>query len=515
MSTRPNAYDLFAYSNHPYADSHPRRLAMLADFFGIEPAPITRCRVLELGCGAGGNILPMALEFPDSEFVGIDLSARAIEAGKADLHALGVKNLTLRHADIADVNADDGQFDYIIAHGIYSWVPPPIRQKMLAIFHDNLSPRGIVYVSYNAFPDGHLRNLIRDLMLFHIRGIEDPAERVAQARAIVKTVAEATDEKTLHGVLMRQQQTRIDRLRDHTLFHDDLSDVSTRFMLYQVMEDAARHGLQYLCDAALWRRWYMELPEGMRALDTELHSNSYLVRDQYLDFVDDCGFRMSLLCHHDIKLNRKVGANQITRYHLASELRPADAAIDPLGEDVVEFSGRGTQALKIDHRLTKAALLHLGRIWPASIAFPDLIGAARASLASHPNPPPPVAEDEVDRVTAALFQAVCSGHIEIYTHPPVILTTISEQPEVSRLARYQAAAGAPVTNLMHKAIDLSGEVVRRFVQLVDGTRTADQLVVDLAAIVAQSKLDVGVHPVTRKSVDNSLAMMVSLALLVK
>ena len=85
---------------------------------------IRRCRVLELGCASGGNLIPMAMDFPDSEFLGIDLSARQIEAGKVHLANLKPRNIELRAASIMDVDAGYGQFDYIICHGVFSWVPP-------------------------------------------------------------------------------------------------------------------------------------------------------------------------------------------------------------------------------------------------------------------------------------------------------------------------------------------------------------------------------------------------------
>src|SRR5947209_7580657 len=156
MSADPTPYDTVAYRGFAYMETHPARLAALASFYGMDPPLVSRCRVLELGCGIGANLIPMAVQYPDSEFVGIDLSSR-IERGLSTIVAFGLKNIVLRHANIMEVDADYGQFDYIIAHGVYSWVPPEVREKMLAIFHDNLKPLGVAYVSYNAHPGSHLR----------------------------------------------------------------------------------------------------------------------------------------------------------------------------------------------------------------------------------------------------------------------------------------------------------------------------------------------------------------------
>ena len=65
------SYDEIPYESYPFAQSHPDRLATLATLFGMKPQPIDDCRVLELGCASGGNLIPMAACLPGSKFVGI------------------------------------------------------------------------------------------------------------------------------------------------------------------------------------------------------------------------------------------------------------------------------------------------------------------------------------------------------------------------------------------------------------------------------------------------------------
>jgi tRNA G46 methylase TrmB len=66
------AYDEVLYPSYTHNQTHPDRLATIATLFGLTPAPVERCRVLELGCGNGSNLVPMAYGLPGSEFVGID-----------------------------------------------------------------------------------------------------------------------------------------------------------------------------------------------------------------------------------------------------------------------------------------------------------------------------------------------------------------------------------------------------------------------------------------------------------
>jgi len=127
-----NPYDRLAYVNQPIAQTHPDRLALLARLHGMEPAPLERARVLDLGASEGGNIIPMAMTLPSAEFTGIDLAALPVERGQRAIQELGLRNVRLLQKDLLDVDACFGKFDYIIAHGLYAWTPPVVRDKILA-----------------------------------------------------------------------------------------------------------------------------------------------------------------------------------------------------------------------------------------------------------------------------------------------------------------------------------------------------------------------------------------------
>ena len=177
------SYDEVPYESHPYPQSHPDRLATIATLFGMKPAPIARCRVLELGCATGGNLIPLAASLPESEFVGIDGSTRQIADGQALIDTLKLGNVKLRCADFNEVG-DEGQFDYIIAHGVYSWIADDLQEKLLEICGKLLSPNGVAYVSYNSYPGWHMFDMARNAMLFRIRGMTEPEERAKTAREL-------------------------------------------------------------------------------------------------------------------------------------------------------------------------------------------------------------------------------------------------------------------------------------------------------------------------------------------
>src|SRR5580658_8781803 len=139
------AYDMIAYPGYAYVQTHPDHIAALARLCGLSPAPIDTCRVLEVGCGDAANLIPMALALPQASFRGFDLAASSIERGEAMVRELDITNLTLQQLDISEAPDRLGEFDYVIAHGFYSWVPQAARDKLMAICRASLAPQGVAF----------------------------------------------------------------------------------------------------------------------------------------------------------------------------------------------------------------------------------------------------------------------------------------------------------------------------------------------------------------------------------
>lgn len=472
------AYDRVAYPGYPFINTHPDHLAVLAGLHGMAPAPPERCRVLEIGCGDGGNLIPMAAQLPQSEFLGIDLSERAIERGCAAIAELGLHNIALLNRNITDMSAHDGRFDYIIAHGVYSWVPQAVRDKILSVFAQNLAPQGIAYVSYNAFPGAHLRNLARSIMQFHVRGNADPGARIAQARMLIKFLAEVSPEDEVYGLTLRDQFNRIANTPDQVLVHDDLDESNTAFFLYEVVEAAARLGLHYVADADVPDT--NEAPsERVRAMLANIPERDFVVREQYHDFITGRAFRQSLFCHHDIALRRPLASAGVKDCYVSSRAVPT-GEFEPSQPGIGEFRIDGHGTLKTDHRLSKAALRLLGEAWPQAVAFADLVEQASSPL-SRSSEARPQLDGEVDALADILFRAFCAGQVRLHRGPLPLTTSIGERPMASLCARWQARRQTLVTNLQHILVLLDDETARRLLILADGSRTVDELARDLKA----------------------------------
>ena len=188
------SYDQVPYASLAFPQTHPDRLATIARMFGLSPADVGRCRVLELGSASGGNLVPMAANLPDADFVGMDLSRRQVDEARRIIASLGLTNIRVEHASILDIDESWGTFDYVLCHGVYSWVDPPVQEKILQVCSANLALQGVAYVSYNTYPGWHMREAVRHMMRYHARQFEEPAEQIEQARALLTFLASASQQ---------------------------------------------------------------------------------------------------------------------------------------------------------------------------------------------------------------------------------------------------------------------------------------------------------------------------------
>ena len=196
------SYDAVPYDSNPYPQSQPEQLAAIAKLFGLAPKLPSQARVLELGCATGGNIIPLAARYPNGVFLGLDLSEKQVSAGREVIKALGLRNIELRHGDITAISKGKQAFDYIICHGVYSWVPQAVQQAILRVCGENLADQGVAYISYNVYPGWKMREVVRDAMLYHTRNVTDPKQKLEQARAMLNfTQSESLQKFDKFGLL--------------------------------------------------------------------------------------------------------------------------------------------------------------------------------------------------------------------------------------------------------------------------------------------------------------------------
>ncbi len=388
--------------------------------------------MLELGCGDAGNLAPMADALPDATFVGIDASAAAIARGRELAAAAGLGNLTLECVPIEEF--EGGEFDYVIAHGVYSWVAPEVRDRLLAL----CARGGIAYVSYNALPGGWARRALRDMLRFHVAGLDDPRERVEQARALLAFLLERWPPEQE----LRRQAERLLERGDASLLHDDLAPINDPVTFTEFAAHARRFGMQYLAEADFFEMQTLPGAEALREAGDDVR------REQYLDFLKGRSFRQTLLCAASERVDRTPRPEVVRRLAVSCPARRAGDA----------FEGPSGSMLRTDDPAVIAALERVGDAWPSAVW-------AR----------------ELGPVEDALVQAYAANFLELHACPPRVASRPPERPRVSALARVQAARGELVTNLRHRSVRLEDEPGRRLVTLLDGARDRAALAAELPA----------------------------------
>lgn len=458
---------------------------MVGRLFGLSPAPASRCRVLELGCGDGANVLSIAQSLPRSTVVGIDAAGGAISRGQELARTAGIDNLDLRVGDLERLDGDLGTFDYVIAHGVYSWIPPRVRGALLRCCRHNLAPAGIAFVSYNAYPGSYLRDMTRDILSFHVRDVTDPQARLTEAHRMMRAIVEIV-EPSPYARLLREHMERMLQSSDALLFHDDLAEISTPFYFYEFVEHATAHGLAFLSEADLAESRIHDVPASASELIDSL-PDDVVVREQYLDFFKNRMFRQTLLCHAEAPLRREIDDVLLERMAVSSPV----VAVEPDGPSAAEaaaeekFTTPDGFTVATSEPLVRAALHLLARSWPEAIEFPELLAQCREQAA------PDVAPELVAaRLRGIMLEAYISRVVRLHGAPPPVRGRVSERPRASALARAQYAAGVRVvSSLLHANVRLEGEVEPALLLLLDGTRDpralaealgADQPTVDAA-----------------------------------
>ena len=136
--------------------------------------------------------MPIAATLPNATFVGFDFAARPVARAQAHGRAISASPMSACcNSTCANVPADLGSFDYIIAHGLYSWVPADVRAHVMPLIARHLAPNGVAFVSYNTLPGCHMRRAVWEMLKYHTREIADMPAKVAAARSLIALVCRA------------------------------------------------------------------------------------------------------------------------------------------------------------------------------------------------------------------------------------------------------------------------------------------------------------------------------------
>jgi SAM-dependent methyltransferase/methyltransferase-like protein len=439
-------FNAIPYVSNAIVPSQPARLFALAMLFGLTPPAMETASILELGCASGGNIIPLAARFPRARFLGIDLTQRHIDEGRARIRALGLANIEIRQGDVTTLDLPES-YDCVIAHGLYSWVPPAARDAILRIAARNLKPDGISYVSYNVFPGWQMRGIIRDLMLFHAGREGPPDRRIAMARWVLDNVAKIANPGTPYGAKLQEEAKGLAAQNDAYILSEFLVPDNAPCYFRDFVAAAEREGLVYLCESEV----EMCLPENhgpeVAKLVREMSAGQLMLMEQYIDFLVGRTFRQTLLVRRDQaeRIQRMLRNEMARSLHISGQL-----VLDPGASSNGRwlFRALNGRAVTATSHAARRAIEIVSAAFPAtrgldeicaelSVSDPDVGAAARADILN------------------VLFQLIVYGLALPSSIPVRTGRATAERPVAWSIARADAAAGWKwTTNLRHETVPL-------------------------------------------------------------
>lgn len=294
-------YSELGYKSMPFPYTTPATLEAYAALVGVSAPNPKTARVLELGATYGGNIISQALFNPDATFVGIELSQEQVEKGNEVIANAGLTNVSLVQSDIASIGSEIGTFDYIIAHGVYSWVDDGVKDALLRLIDEHLAEDGIAYVSYNTYPGWHTMEEVRQLMMFSNR---DKAQFNHKEKVLHgKTIGSIVGSQILKYDNLKERNSKfLGALRsvmqkdEYYVGHDHLEPNNDPVYFYQFNDHLEAHKLAYLCDADLTLSMVRSFDADIADTLDKLALNDHVAQEQYLDFMLDTTFRKSIIC---------------------------------------------------------------------------------------------------------------------------------------------------------------------------------------------------------------------------
>lgn len=471
-----NSYDKLPYTSYPFEICSPELIRSRGILFGMNPPELKTARILELGCSDGGNMMRFAETYPQSYSLGIDLSEAQIEHGKQKINQLNLKNIELKAMSITDLDESYGTFDYIICHGVYSWVPEFVRQKILSLSKQLLSKNGIAMVSYNTLPGWNMNNAIRDIMTYHTQNFQDGFKKVEQAKFMLSFLNEALEsDKSPYSNFMRDISTELSDKEDSYILHEYLIGENKSYYFHEFIKDARSHGLEYLSETDLPKMYIGNLPPMIQ--EKFLAMKDIIELEQYLDFINNIPFRSTLLCHQGSHINRNI-TETLKKFYICSEFgtnEPENETTYTNGQNLIFYPQRQNKNITINTSSPafKAVAYTLMKNIGNPLKIDEIVDEASKRV-------PHIPKEHIEQeFISTLVQLVFSGHLRIFADKPIFSYAVSNKPKVSLLAASQNSLHTPtgkywITSQINSVIGLEPFAIY-VIKLLDGEHSLDQI----------------------------------------
>jgi SAM-dependent methyltransferase len=445
-------YEAVPYNNGAISDTHPARLCAIGRLHGLPTAAADHCRVLELGCAEGMNLLPLAERFPASQFVGIDFSAKAIAVAESAAAECDLRNIRFECRDLREFISEAGSFDYLLAHGVYSWVSDEVKDRLLAICRAALAPGGLAYVSYNTLPGCAFSSGLRSFLLEEIERAGEPGAQLEHARKVLTSLAAALPgQPGGYATLLRETIADLLQKAPAHLYHDDLEPVNDPCTFTAFVSHAAAHELYYLAEAHYATMHFAHAPPAMRAPNEALDLD-FLRTQQFMDVLFERRLRNSLLSRAPVPPARPPFLAAITECALGLRLRPESSSVDLRPGVKLRFFGPNDLVVDFAHPAEKAFLAALVQAAPMRLPYATVLATTGEWLSQAGLP-----KADHDALCALTYRLFSLDALDLVSSGDGCWLHTDESPAPSPLMRLQARRGAIVTNRWHEPISLTAE----------------------------------------------------------
>ena len=431
------SYNLLPYESKAIPQSHPARLAAIAKIFGLTVKPVHIARVLELGCASGGNLIPMALNYPEAKFVGIDVSPKQIAAGLERIGKLGLKNLELQCKSFSDLVADAGQFDYIICHGVFSWVPRALQDAIFELCQKHLSLEGIAYISYNVLPGWRMLQPLRDAFSAALPNEVNGAARVQEAAQLLSFLSVASPSNGVYTQSLTAMAEKLQKFSVAYVAHEYLEETNDPCLFRDFAERASGFGLGFLGECEIQT---MIVDHYGTSIADEIRRRSAgdaIATEQLLDLVSGRTFRQTLLVHNvrSKEIVRDLAPECLNGLHLNADV---GMHLDVEGQEVKLTLVDGQAFWIKSEAMHKALLKFISRL-PATSSLENLLQTV----------------SDAEDVKRGFKNLMLAGAVVPSTQSVRASYPAPAMPKAGKMAKADAEAGANVTtNLKHEPVSL-------------------------------------------------------------
>jgi SAM-dependent methyltransferase len=463
-----NLYDEVYYPTKAIPQASPARLEVIGRLHGLNAAPAAHCRYLELGCGDAGHLIGLAYLYPESTFTGVDYAASAVARGHEMALKLGLKNLILCQADISDFPEQlEGQYHYISAHGVLSWVPAAVQTALFRVIKQNLAPDGIAYVSYNAYPGCRIREAIWGPLRQHLANVDDQDQRYEKALLYLKVLAEMTPDGTDSQVIKAEAERMVEHPKE-LLLCDDLSFDNTPFYFRDFLR--AAEGLQFLSEADYPDNAFNRISHQSIEDLAHLGIVDRVAIEQASDAMRGKRFRQTLVCHDSRSVNDRPDADIAKTLHASSSVDFEELNLNA-GEPMTFTTAQGGR-IKTDQTSIKRSLAAMSTAYPSTISVAEL------------------ASDDEGPVLDLILRGYGSGLIELWPHEVRLPSTVSQFPRLSKFAAHQLERGSnQITSLRFNSIEVPNRAATKMLALLDGSRSVAQVFEDVQILLKDLDAD--------------------------